>query len=98
MEAEGIRFSSCTIGSIIKIVAAKEELHALLEQQLIMSVSDGTLTTNSHLLAISKDLGKNWFFVDAGNLTNEKIALIFPNYNYELVLPKKQPPVFRKNK
>lgn len=97
MKGEGFTFSSCKIGSVMQVVKAGKELHALLPQHVVMKVKGGTLISNSYLIAISMDQGKNWYFVDTANLTDEKIRLIFPEYNYDLKIPSKQPPVFTKD-
>jgi hypothetical protein len=93
-KAEGFTFQSVNIGSVTKGVVAGNELHALVQQQITLQAKEGIITANSYLLAISKDSGKNWTFVDAANLTREKIEMMFPDYNYELKIPEKQAPIF----
>lgn len=97
MKDDGFSFQSFTVGNVTKIVIAGKELHALLPQQIKMKAPGGTLVTNSYLLAVSANRGKSWSFVDAGNLTEEKINIVFPNFNYNLKIPPKQQPVFNKD-
>ena len=92
MENEGFTIDSVSIGSIEKIVQAGDEIHVLLPQKLIIKTQKGKLISNSYLIAISTS-GTKWYFVDAGKLTAKNRNLIFPNYNEELVIPAKQPPI-----
>jgi hypothetical protein len=47
----------------------------------------------SHLLAISKDNGKHWYFMDTANLLRDNVKSILPHYNMELKIPAKEQPV-----
>jgi hypothetical protein len=77
---------------------AGKEIHAVVVQTIVMTVPGGTLTSNSYLLGISSDKGSNWYFVDSSPLRDiNKLRMIFPNFNPELKIPEKQPPVFKKD-
>ncbi len=84
------------VGNVLKVVRAGNELHALVVDNTVMDGELGTLSSTSYLLAISKDNGKNWLFVDASALTDQKAKALFPNYNPELKIPKKPEPVFKR--
>lgn len=98
LEGQGFAVKSVHVGLTSQAAMAGTEIHTLVLQSLIMSAPGGTLTSNSYLLAISQDGGKNWYFVDTAPLHDERtLKAIFPNYNKQLELPEKQPPVFVKD-
>jgi len=95
LKKEGIEYKSVDIGLTSLNVKAGEEIHTLVLETIIMTVPGGTLTANSYLLAISKDQGNNWYFVDTAAFQDEqKLNAIFPNYNSQLKIPSKQPQTF----
>lgn len=94
MEQEGVSFETVTIGEPSETVKAGEELHCLVPQTIVMKVPNGKLKTESYLLAISKDNGNSWFFIETVNLTMDNVKTVLPNYNSELTLPTKKAPKF----
>lgn len=99
MKNDGYAFKSVTIGLTTQKVKAGKEIHTLVSQRIIMTVPGGTLTANSYLLAISKNGGLSWYFVDTSPLTDiKKLKALFPHYNSQLKIPETQPPIFTKAK
>lgn len=94
-QGQGISMNAVTVGEPSKIVKAGNELHALIDQTLVMNVKGGTLTKHSYLLAISPNNGVKWYFMDTAPLTNSNVRRLFPNYNQDLVIPAKQQPMFK---
>lgn len=94
MNQQGISFDEVTIGDPSNIVKAGDEIHCLVPQKIFMKVPKGKMKTGTHLLAVSKDNGNHWFFIDTVNLTMENIKNVLPNYNTELQLPIKKKPKF----
>lgn len=97
LKNQGFTFKSCSVGTLTKLVKAGSEFHALVPQQIIIETKTGTLLSNSFLLAISADAGKTWKFIDLAKVTDENVKQLLPNYNAELKIPEKQPPIFQKN-
>ena len=98
MKKEGFIFLSCSVGLTPLKAQADTEIHAIVAQTIVMTVPGGTVTSNSFLLAITADNGNRWYFVDTARLTDiDKIKAMFPNYNPDLKIPKKEPPIFNKN-
>lgn len=97
MENEGAKFVSVYIGKPKDIFKAGDELHCLVPQEITIEVPTGQLITNSFLLAVSMDQGLNWYYIDVAQLTKEKANTIFPNFNENLVFPKKTKPKFIPN-
>jgi hypothetical protein len=98
MANQGISFHKVIIGEQSgKVVNAGNEIHCLIPQTTFMKGPGGKVKTETYLLAISKDKGKHWYFIDAAQLTNENVKSVLPNYNAELKLPAKKQPEFIKD-
>lgn len=98
MGKEGFSIKAVNVGLTSQAVYAGKELHTLVFQSIIMSAPGGTLTANSYLIAVSRDGGKNWYFVDTAPLHDKNtLKAIFPQYNNQLKIPEKQSPIFVKN-
>ncbi|MEJ2880400.1 hypothetical protein [Pedobacter sp. GR22-6] len=94
MKEVGTSFRSGTIGKVSKIYPSGKELHCTVDQNLIMGVKGGYLTTDSQLLGISGDNGKTWTFITLSNLNSTQLKQLFPEFNKALVVKKAAPPVF----
>jgi len=96
MKQLGNQYESIEIGRPSKIVKAGNEIHCMIPESIHMQLKEGRMLVKSHLLAVSKDKGKNWTFVETDLLTKENITTILPNYNKELIIPKKEEPIIIK--
>jgi len=94
MSQQGISFDKVIIGTPSKTVIAGDEIHCLVPQTIFMKVPKGKMKSHSHLLAISRDGGENWYFIDTVKLDKDNIKNVLPNYNFDLKLPAKKEPVF----
>ena len=94
MGQQGISFDKVIIGKPSKTVIAGDEIHCLVPQTVYMKVPKGKLKSETQLLAVSRDNGSNWFFIDAVSLNKDNIKRVLPNYNFDLVLPTKSEPIF----
>src|SRR5688572_11812553 len=97
MDQQGISFDKVIIGEPSKTIMAGEEAHCLISQTIFMKVPKGKIKSETYLLAISKDSGNHWFFIDTVNLTMDNIKKVLPNYNPELIIPGKKQPEFIKD-
>jgi|SRR5690606_3100034 len=93
LESQNIRLDSVIIGTPRDIYIAGDELHVLVPETLVMSTPKGKLVTLSYSLAISKDDGVTWLFLDVGERTNKNIVDLLPNFNNDLIIPPKQKPI-----
>lgn len=94
MYQQGIRILSVTIGEPSAIVKAESEIHCIVPQSIVLKVPKGKMYSDSYLLAISKNNGKQWYFIDVGDWTEEEAAAAIPNYNSDLKIPALTKPVF----
>jgi hypothetical protein len=93
MKAQGFAFEKISIGSPGKFYKAGTEIHCLIPETLVMKTSKGRMAAKSNLLAISKDGGKNWSFLDLNQSTINSVKTLFPNFNNNLIIPKPAQPV-----
>jgi hypothetical protein len=87
MKAQGVSFQDAVIGTPGKFYKAGTEIHCLVPENITMKVGTSTLHANSNLLAVSRDKGKTWSFLDLNKNTISAIPQIFPNFNKALKLP-----------
>ncbi len=93
-EAQGLILKDVIMGEPQKLYTAGTELHCLVPQTVIMESSVDVITSNTYLLAVSTDKGKNWYFLDTAMLSEQYIAHLFPNFNNQLQIPVPTQPVF----
>lgn len=96
LKADGTSFRNGSIGKVSKIYPSGKELHCTVDQNLVMGVEGGNLTTESQLLGISADNGKTWTFITLANLSATQLSQLFPEFNKDLSIRKSAPPVFNK--
>jgi hypothetical protein len=92
MKAQGVSFENAVIGSPGKFYKAGTEIHCLVPENITMKVGSSTLHANSNLLAVSRDKGKTWSFLDLNKNTISSIKQIFPNFNKDLKIPEPKQP------
>jgi len=87
LKAQGLTIESITIGSPGKFYKAGTEIHCLVPERTVLTTGNSRLVNNSYMLAISKDGGKFWYFLDINRGTYKLIPKLFPNFNKNLVIP-----------
>jgi hypothetical protein len=90
---QGITFESVNFEEPTVFVKAGYEIHTIIPQTIILKIPRGKLKTISYLIAITKDNGKTWQYVDTANLNTKNIKDILPNYNFDLSIPASTNPV-----
>ena len=94
LEKDGMTFLSMDYGSPSKIYKVDNTLQCTLVQMIKLKVEGGTLTSNSVLLAISENEGKNWYFLDTAGFNLPTMKTLIPNLSDELEIPGRMDPVF----
>lgn len=94
MLSQGTDFNNVTIGEPSRIFTNGKELQCTIPQTIEMKVPNGRLITNSTLIAISTDNGKNWYFVDTSGKNIQTMKKTLPNLSEDLVIPEKKQPIF----
>jgi hypothetical protein len=94
MQKQGMAFEKVTVGEPGEIFKAGTELHCLVPQTITIKMQGKYITSTTHLLAVSENQGKSWYFVDTSNGSPEKMKQMFPNWNNKLVIPRPTQPVY----
>jgi hypothetical protein len=74
------------------------ELQCTIPQKMKLELDNGTLITETTLLATSTDQGRHWYFMDAADRSIEVIRSQFPNFSSKHILTKSPEPKFEPKK
>lgn len=94
MKSEGVEFLNITIGNPSDVIIVGNELQCTVPQTLEVKVPNGRVISQSTLIAISKDNGKQWYFVDTSGKDIQTMKKTLPNLSAELIIPEKSQPKF----
>jgi hypothetical protein len=99
MKAHGSAILGAEVSEPKEVVTAGDKQFAIVPITVRVQVPDGTVRSNSFLVAISEDRGKTWTFIDGAGLhktsggERESLAQILPAFPAQLSLPPWEPPV-----
>lgn len=93
MKTEGYIFENQILDEPQNIYIAGKELHCVVPKKTIMKTPKGRIKATYYYLGISKNGGEKWYFIETHMLNDENIKLIFPNFNYDLKIPKNSKPI-----
>lgn len=94
MHSNGMAILSISFGEPSVIITNGNELQSTLPQTIEMKVPNGRLIVTSSLIAISIDMGKNWYFVDTSDKDIQTMKKTLPNLSGKLIIPVKTQPIF----
>jgi hypothetical protein len=90
----GAEIKSILIGNPGNVVNYKKELQVTLPQTTEMKTNFGNLALETTLIGVSKDGGKNWYFIDTSVYNVNDLKKAMPDLSPELVIPPAKPPKF----
>ena len=93
MKKEGIIFLSCSIDTPSIVIHTPKLIQCLLNENLVMKTTDGKLAAKSSLIGISKDAGKNWYFIDTHGADIKTLQKTIPELSDKLVVPARSKPI-----
>jgi len=96
MKMQGMIFDNITFDKPSKIIKNDNELQCTLQQHTTIKLPSGRAVATSTLIAISKDGGKNWLFVDTSGKDAATMKKALPNLSAYIIIPPQQKPVFYK--
>lgn len=96
MITKGMTFNSITFDSPSKIIKSGNELQCTLQQHTTIKLANGRAVATSTLIAISKDGGENWLFVDTSNKDAATMRKVLPNLSTAIIIPPQQKPLYYK--
>lgn len=94
LDDQGLSINNITVGDSLKILNAGAELQSVVPEILELKAKKGKFISTSYLIAISKNKGKTWYFIDTSNKTLAEMKKFFPSLSNKLVLPEKTKPEF----
>jgi hypothetical protein len=94
MERSGNTINAMWPGQPSEMVDTAGELQCTIPQFMKLKLPNGTLTTETTLVAISPNNGQTWYFIDAVDQSNESMRKLFPNLSSKLVLKPSPEPKF----
>ncbi|MBK0378622.1 hypothetical protein [Mucilaginibacter segetis] len=94
LKKQGIVEFNGSVGSPGKFFRAGDQLHCLIPEMIILKSVTGHYVAHSYLLGISSDNGKSWTFLDVGNMPDNVLHRLLPNFNKELIIPESSKPEF----
>jgi hypothetical protein len=99
MKQQGMTIASAKVGQPDKLHKGGSVLYCLIPQSVVINIGksaaagEGTLSSDSYLLAMSDDEGKNWKFIDISP-GEQAIRGMFPELPDTLKFPKLNAPKF----
>jgi hypothetical protein len=92
MEDHGFRIMSMTVDTPKTIINNQNNLQTVMQENLAIKTKDGHMLVKAYLVAMSADMGKNWYFADTSNMTMDELKSMFPYLSAALVIPEKERP------
>ena len=96
-DADSMKIIKFKLGEPSKIISQEDELQCTIPQSLEFENPKSQVIVKSTLIAISRDKGEKWYFIDAFGKNREKIKSIFPNISNQLIIPEQAKPELIKN-
>jgi hypothetical protein len=94
----GFTNQKMTFKNVLPAVKAGDEIHTIVTYETEYLMKDYIFAGNIYLLAISKDSGQHWSFLNLESYDRESIADFIPNYNFDLPFPIIEGPVLKESK
>ena len=95
MLASGLTIANAVAGPPGKFYRAGNEIHCLVPETISLKTPNGIASIRSNLLAVSKDGGKRWTFLDLNKNTIAAIPQMFPRFNKALKIPEPRQSFFQ---
>jgi hypothetical protein len=97
MTTQGFKFEGYEVGQPGKVREIGGWLVTLIPETVKIKAPGGHLVQDAHLLGISEDAGKVWYFVDVGAVPEDQLMKLFPELKDKIHLPEHKQPVFTKD-
>ena len=96
LERKNLVVVGTEIVSISQPLQAGAELHSIVRAKRTVKGPGGVQIQDTFMVAVSRDNGMSWTFVDGPQLTPKHIEALFPDFNEALELPETAPPVMER--
>jgi hypothetical protein len=95
MEAQGTGFHDVTIGEPESIRDFDGNMVGFVPEHIVMKVPEGKLHSDSWILGLSGNGGRNWVFIDMGVMSSDKLGLLYPELAGKVEMRSHTPPVLK---
>lgn len=85
----GSEFVSAQIGEVGQYFEENGEIQTIFPISFQLMINKEEFTAENHVLAVSKDKGNKWYFVDLAKYDKESLKTFVKNLNDELPFPEK---------
>lgn len=89
---QGFTIDTVYVGDAGEVYPAGDDLHALIPQYLKLGFAQGYIESETSLIAISKDKGEKWYFIDIKQLDESTKSMVLPVINENMVIPEPTEP------
>ena len=96
--SKGIILQDYKIKQEIEQAKTKLETHVLIPIVTVSKVPGGSVTSESHLIAVGLEGNSKWHIVETTSLNEYNIHKVIANWDNSIVLPFKKAPVFKEDK
>jgi hypothetical protein len=86
MEAQGFVFEKLSFKDASDFLEHNGDLQCALRQVLVMDTPNGKVQSETTLLAISKDDGENWVFLDSSGMPKASLQSFYENLHPDMVI------------
>lgn len=93
IKKQGFNFDSLYFGEPTVIIKNGTEYQCTILQTIVMTTPQGRYANASTLVAVSRNNGVNWTFIDTSNKDEATIRQVVQNLSHKLVIPPAKGPV-----
>ncbi len=93
IKKQGYHFDSLYFGEPTEIIKNGTEYQCTILQTIVMTTPQGRYANASTLVAVSRNIGVNWAFIDTSNKDEATIRQVVQNLSNKLVIPPSPGPV-----
>jgi len=90
---EGFAISSIKYENISKLIYAKNQIQCTITEKSEYSGTGLKMKLKSTIIAISKDQGKTWKFIDPFGMSLNQLRIYLPELSEEIILPEVEEPI-----
>ena len=90
MKQQGAEFSKIAVEPVLQHLVSGKTIQCVVPQIVEVKYLGQVVKSKTYLFGISYNNGKNWYFIDAGSQSPEKIRQFLPEISKKIVIPKKE--------
>ncbi len=95
MIKDGYQLKELSNKDASQFLISEKNIQAIVEQNMVMELNNGSMIVKSNLLCISTDEGKTWQFIDIAQNTRDDIKQMVPDLNANFIWPAPIAPEFK---